>query len=321
MVSIKKIFGNIALVGIVLVWVFESELCQVIERKGGSKFNKPFFMAWWAHSPLLILLPIGMYMLRKENRSKSSLSMTKLVKLKGFSSAKEFLFIIIGVTFLYYLPNIGWYVALPHVSVGVCTVVFNTSTGFVYVMGIWFRNEKFDWKKLLAVLLSLFGVLIISQNSGDDSSNSSGSSNQHQEHSDTKSGFEVNTFVMVLLASAITYAIYEIAYKKYATKERDVSVAFSLYIIGWIGVASFLSGLVIMPINHFLGWETFTLPDRSVLGLLLVNAFCGLLYNLCLFFALTVLDSPLSINMAILFTIPGMCVCFVLHPTQMIWVI
>eukprot|EP01029_Cantina_marsupialis_P002111 TRINITY_DN1192_c0_g1_i1.p1 TRINITY_DN1192_c0_g1~~TRINITY_DN1192_c0_g1_i1.p1 ORF type:complete len:253 (+),score=45.50 TRINITY_DN1192_c0_g1_i1:242-1000(+) len=172
-------------------------------------------------------------------------------------------------------------------------------------MGIWFRNEKFDWKKLLAVLLSLFGVLIISQNSGDDSSNSSGSSNQHQEHSDTKSGFEVNTFVMVLLASAITYAIYEIAYKKYATKERDVSVAFSLYIIGWIGVASFLSGLVIMPINHFLGWETFTLPDRSVLGLLLVNAFCGLLYNLCLFFALTVLDSPLSINMAILFTIPG----------------
>jgi drug/metabolite transporter (DMT)-like permease len=58
--------------------------------------------------------------------------------------------------------NATWTVAVALTSASLATVLVNGSAAFTALLGWWFLDESLDWAKLLAVILSLAGCLVVS---------------------------------------------------------------------------------------------------------------------------------------------------------------
>lgn len=59
------------------------------------------------------------------------------------------------------LPNLLIYFASEHVPSGLLTVLANISPIFTYVLAVVFRDEVFTLKRLFAVLIGVFGVVLV----------------------------------------------------------------------------------------------------------------------------------------------------------------
>ena len=67
-----------------------------------------------------------------------------------------------------------------------------------------------------------------------------------------------------LLISVITYAIFEVSYKKFATEKDDpAAVANGARVLGYMGVHTLLWLWPPIVIFHFSGLEPFELPPRG----------------------------------------------------------
>lgn len=69
----------------------------------------------------------------------------------------SFLCAIFGIV----LPNLLIYFASRHVPSGLLTVMANISPIFTYLLALVMREERFDFRRALLVILGLFGVMLI----------------------------------------------------------------------------------------------------------------------------------------------------------------
>ena len=140
-----------------------------------------------------------------------------------------------------------------HVAIGVWTLIF----------GALLSVEKFTVKKLIGVLASLAGIILIS------SIDISGNHDKNRGSFPHKSHREIAVGDVLAFTSAVMYGIYTTLMKKRIGDESRVDMPLFFGFVGLFNLITLLPGFFIL---HFTGIETFELPPtRRILAIVLVS--------------------------------------------------
>ena len=121
---------------------------------------------------------------------------------------------------LWFLANYFVIACLKHTTVASSTILTSTSSIFTLIFGAMFGVEKFNVRKLIGVLASLAGIVLIS--SVDFSGKSS--DDEHRGHFPQKTSKELALGNTLALFSAVMYGIYTVFMKKRIADESAVNM-------------------------------------------------------------------------------------------------
>ncbi|KAL1297751.1 hypothetical protein AAFC00_006289 [Neodothiora populina] len=197
--------------------------------------------------------------------------------------------------FLWFLANYFVAACLEYTTVASSTILTSTSSIFTLLFGTIFRVEKFTLKKLLGVLASLAGIVLIS------TVDLSGDSDKNRGSFPHKSWNEIALGDGMALFSAVMYGIYAVMMKKRIGDERRISMPLFFGLVGLMNVLMLWPGFFIL---HWTGVETFELPgDRRVVLIILVNSISSLVSDMAWAYAV-LLTSPIVVTVGLSTTIP-----------------
>lgn len=155
--------------------------------------------------------------------------------------------------------------------------------------------ERFTLKKLIGVLTSLAGIVLIS---GVDLS---GDNDKNRGSFPHKSRGQVAIGDTLAFVSAILYGVYTTLMKKRMGNEARVEMTLFFGLVGLFNVITLLPGFLIL---HYTGVEIFELPPTGrVLTIVLVNSATSLISDFCWAYAM-LLTSPLVVTVGLSLTIP-----------------
>jgi drug/metabolite transporter (DMT)-like permease len=164
--------------------------------------------------------------------------------------------------------GITWYLSLESTSVAANTAIYMSLPAFIFVLSVPVLRERPTVLKVLAVFVQVGGVCIVAVSkdpcaqghpNSTDSSNSSHilgvSTKTHCGQPGTPLGY------VLLLISVLTYALFEILYKKFASfKDDPASIPNSFRMIGLIGIHCLVYSWPLVIIAHFSGLQPFQWP-------------------------------------------------------------
>ncbi|KAL6238590.1 hypothetical protein BDW75DRAFT_14496 [Aspergillus navahoensis] len=204
---------------------------------------------------------------------------------------------------LWFTANYFSMACLQFTTVGSTTILTSTSGVWTLVFGAILRVEKFTARKLLGVIASLLGIILISRvdlSATDDL-------NPNPGHDGSGSTFPPKTPGEIALGdamaafSAVMYGVYTIVLKRQVGDESRVNMQLFFGLVGVFNMFLLWPGFVLL---HLIGVEPFALPDtRRVWTIILVNALSSLLSDICWAYAM-LLTSPLVVTVGLSLTIP-----------------
>lgn len=103
----------------------------------------------------------------------------------------------------YFLCGWFWYLSIPHTSVTANTAIYDSSFVFVFIFSIFLLKEKISLLKILSVIVSFSGLMLIAY---------TGSKSEENGVDQTPLGY------ILVVFSTILYAAYEVIYKKWGSK-------------------------------------------------------------------------------------------------------
>ncbi|OJD19135.1 hypothetical protein AJ78_00921 [Emergomyces pasteurianus Ep9510] len=185
---------------------------------------------------------------------------------------------------------------LQFTTVGSSTILTSTSGVWTLIFGAILGVEKFTLRKLLGVLASLTGIVLISR------VDLSGTHNDENRGSfPHKSSGEVAIGDAMAAFSAILYGVYTIVMKKQVGDESRVNMVL------FFGLVGFINTVVLWPcviILHLAGWETFELPPTGRVWLIVIlNSLTSLVSDILWAYAM-LLTTPLVVTVGLSLTIP-----------------
>lgn len=164
---------------------------------------------------------------------------------------------------LWFLANYFVAACLEHTTVASSTILTSTSSVFTLLFGALFGVERFSVRKMLGVLASLAGIVLIS------SVDLSGNNDENRGNFPHKSRSQIALGDGMALVSAVMYGIYAVFMKKRIGDESRVNMPLFFGLVGLWNVLLLWPGFIIL---HFAGVEKFELPpDRRVLTIILVR--------------------------------------------------
>ena len=192
---------------------------------------------------------------------------------------------------LWVLSNVFYNSGLASTAVSSSTVLCNTSSIFVYTIGLCLLpGVKFEALKALTVLFSFGGIVLItlsdSQQSSDDDAK--------------KQTLKGN---VLSLLSAVCYGLYAVLLKRRIPPEDEENFKFS-YFLGFVGLFNMVLLLPVFPILHYSGVETFQWPNQAALAEMTLNAVIGTVISDFCWAKSVVLLGPLITTLGIAMTIP-----------------
>ncbi|PGH19461.1 hypothetical protein AJ80_03962 [Polytolypa hystricis UAMH7299] len=191
---------------------------------------------------------------------------------------------------------------LQFTTVGSATILTSTSGIWTLIFGTVAGVEKFTARKLLGVLASLIGIIIISRVdlsgkkvSDDDANGRPPSSFPHKTVAEIAIGDAMAAF------SAILYGVYTIVMKKQVGDEGRVNMPLFFGLVGLINTVLLWPVFFIL---HFTGFETFELPGTGrIWTIILVNSISSLVSDILWAYAM-LLTTPLVVTVGLSLTIP-----------------
>ena len=197
--------------------------------------------------------------------------------------------------FLWLLANYFAAACLEYTTVASATILSATSSIWTLLFGTLFAVERFTVRKLVGVLASLAGIVLIS------SVDMSGETDKNRGTFPHKTPGEIAIGDILAFVSAVIYGIYAVVIKKHLCDEGRVNMPLFFGLVGLITV------LLLWPvffILHFTGIETFELPpDSRVTMIVLLNSTTSLVSDFCWAYAL-LFTSPLLVTVGLSLTIP-----------------
>lgn len=198
---------------------------------------------------------------------------------------------------LWFLANYCVSACLKYTTVASSTILTSTSSAFTLIFGRFFGVENFSLRKVIAVLASLAGIILIS--SVDLSGNNT--DDEHRGDFPEKSLRDIAIGDALAFLSAILYGLYAAFMKKRIGDESRVNMLIFFGLVGLINVVLLWPGLIIL---HFTGLERFELPPSSrVTIIILSNSMCSLVSDLAWAYAV-LLTSPIVVTVGLSMTIP-----------------
>ncbi|KAA1074867.1 hypothetical protein PGT21_023462 [Puccinia graminis f. sp. tritici] len=225
---------------ITFAYVIQTELTQAVQRT----YQKPYFLLFLTHSGYIAILPLHLLILKilqpNIRFSQRFAQLKRLVLLqynfqrqhetKRFSNSdlqpllnlptppKQdfplawFIKRSIQLTLFLALPAMCWYGAVPFADMTSITSIFNTNAAFTYLFAVCFiDSERFETRKTIGVLSSLFGALMISWTERPSPSSTIPSPDDHKGQKDP---YQLRLLgISLALLGSIGYALYEVWYK------------------------------------------------------------------------------------------------------------
>ena len=189
---------------------------------------------------------------------------------------RETAFLSLEFCLLWFLANYFVAACLTYTSVASSTILTSTSSIWTLIFGALVRVERFSLKKLVGVLASLAGIILISSVdlSGDNDGNRG--SFPHKSQRQIAIGDSMAFF------SAVMYGIYTVVMKKRIGNEDRVNMPLFFGMVGLFNVIFLWPGFVVL---HLTGIETFELPPTRKIWLIVLV--CFLIFMLTIFKPLT----------------------------------
>ncbi|KAL2221795.1 hypothetical protein M432DRAFT_600444 [Thermoascus aurantiacus ATCC 26904] len=206
---------------------------------------------------------------------------------------------------LWFLANYFAMACLQHTTVGSTTILTSTSGVWTLIFGAFIGVEKFTLRKLLGVLASLAGIILISRvdlsSTSSDSPPADGGDGGNQGTFPHKTPAEIALGDAMAAFSAILYGVYTIVMKKQVGDESRVNMQLFFGLVGLFNVLLLWPGFLVM---HLTGIEPFALPDTDrVWTIVLVNSVTSLVSDICWAYAM-LLTTPLVVTVGLSLTIP-----------------
>jgi len=151
---------------------------------------------------------------------------------------------------------------LEYTSVASSTILTSTSSIFTLIFGAMVRVEHFSIKKLIGVLASLAGIVLISMVdlSGKDN-------DENRGNFPHKSQGEIAVGDAMAFGSAVMYGIYTVVMKKRIGNEDRVNMPLFFGLVGLFNVIFLWPGFLIL---HCTGVETFEMPPTGKIWLIVL---------------------------------------------------
>ncbi|PMD41427.1 hypothetical protein L207DRAFT_324526 [Hyaloscypha variabilis F] len=185
---------------------------------------------------------------------------------------------------------------LEYTSVASSTILTSTSSIWTLIFGALVRVEHFTYKKLIGVLASLAGIILIStvDLSGKDN-------DKHRGNFPHKSQGEIAVGDAMAFGSAIMYGIYTVVMKKRIGNEDRVNMPLFFGLVGLFNVIFLWPGFLIL---HFTGIERFGFPPTGkIWTIVLLNSTSSFISDYCWAYAM-LLTTPLVVSVGLTMTIP-----------------
>jgi len=198
---------------------------------------------------------------------------------------------------LWYLANYFVAACLEYTTVSSSTILTSTCSVFTLLFGALFGVERFTVRKLLAVLASLAGIVMIS---GIDFSGKS-TDDEHRGDFPQKTFRDLIIGDALALVSAVMYGLYAVFMKKRIGDESRISMPVFFGLVGFFNVIFLWPGFIIL---HYTGIERFELPPTTrVTAIILTNSVASLVSDLAWAYAV-LLTSPIVVTVGLSMTIP-----------------
>ncbi|KAL9105279.1 MAG: hypothetical protein Q9227_009518 [Pyrenula ochraceoflavens] len=214
---------------------------------------------------------------------------------------------------LWFLANYFAMACLQHTTVASATILTSTSSIWTLIIGSLARVEKFTFRKLLGVIASLCGIIIISR---ADLSNKKPENNPSSSSTDgstfpSKPPSELFLGDILAFLSAVIYGLYTISLKlktrtpspSPSQKDSHLTLHMPLF-FSLVGLLNTLFLLPLFPLFHFTHLEPFAWPPtRRIWSIILLNSISSLASDVMWAYAM-VLTSPLVVTVGLSLTIP-----------------
>ncbi|XP_049584894.1 solute carrier family 35 member F5 isoform X2 [Syngnathus scovelli] len=188
--------------------------------------------------------------------------------------------------FVWFLANLSYQEALSDTQVAIVNILSSTSGLFTLILAAVFpssSSDRFTLSKLLAVVLSVGGVVLVSLSALErpDDKGAAGS--------------------LWSLAGALFYAVYVVMIKRWADGEEKLDIPMFLGFVGLFNLLLLWPGFLLM---HYAGLEAFEIPGRLVWTYILLNGLIGTVLSEFLWLWGCFLTSSLIGTLALSLTVP-----------------
>lgn len=198
---------------------------------------------------------------------------------------------------LWFAANYFAAACLEYTTVASATILTSTSSVFTLMFGTLFGVERFTVRKLLGILASLAGIIMVS------SIDLSGSSNDEEHRGDfpEKDVKEIAIGNAMAFASAVFYGVYAVFMKARLQDETRVNMPIFFGMVGVFNIVLMWPGFLLL---HITGVEQFELPPSGFIWLIVIcNSIASLVADLAWAFAV-LLTSPIVVTVGLSMTIP-----------------
>jgi solute carrier family 35, member F5 len=201
----------------------------------------------------------------------------------------------LSFSLLWFSANYFAIACLEYTTVGSATILTSTSSIWTLLAGTYAGVERFTMRKLLGVLASLAGIVLIS------TIDVSAPDNTDRGTFPSKTAHEIAIGDALAFISAVIYGVYAVVLKKKVGDESRVNMPL---FFGFVGAWNVLLMWPPFILLHFMGIERFEMPPTSrVVLILFVNSLSSVLSDFCWAFAM-LLTSPLVVTVGLSLTIP-----------------
>ncbi|ROV92890.1 hypothetical protein VSDG_06350 [Cytospora chrysosperma] len=196
---------------------------------------------------------------------------------------------------LWFCANYFASACLEHTSVGSVTILTSTSSVWTLVFCALMRVETFSVRKLVGVLASLAGVVLIS------SVDLSGRSDEDRGSFPHKSTASIAIGDGMAFFSAIVYGLYVTVMKRRVGDEDRVNMPLFFGLVGVFNLVFLWPGFFIL---HWTGVEPFALPPTGkIWTIVFLNSISSFVSDMSWAYAM-LLTSPLVVTVGLSLTIP-----------------
>ncbi|KAM8934693.1 solute carrier family 35 member F5 [Pelodytes ibericus] len=188
--------------------------------------------------------------------------------------------------FVWFLANYSYQEALSETQVAIVNIISSTSGLFTLILASVFPSnsgDRFTLSKLLAVALSIGGVVLVSL---------SGSG---------KSGRKDTIGTLWSLVGAMLYAVYIVMIKRKVDREDKLDIPMFFGFVGLFNLLLLWPGFFLL---HYTGLEAFEFPSKLVWIYLVINGLIGTVLSEFLWLWGCFLTSSLIGTLALSLTIP-----------------
>lgn len=196
---------------------------------------------------------------------------------------------------LWFLANYFVAACLEYTSVASSTILTSTSSIWTLLFGAILHVEKFTYKKLVGVLASLTGIILISM------VDLSGDNDRNRGSFPHKSQRELAIGDILAFVSAVLYGAYSVVMKKRVENEDRVNMPLFFGLVGLFNLILLWPGFIVL---HLTGIETFELPPTGkIWTIIILNSASSFVSDYCWAYAM-LLTTPLVVTVGLSLTIP-----------------